>query len=93
MPEYDPVNYPRPMADDLTHGEVGRDVPGPDPAGWPSSNVLPEQYAGPTPDREFETAPLGRNLTGRPPVNTPATTDGAEVMPSSVPPPGHTAQP
>ena len=46
------------------------------------------------PDSQLEvTAGLGRTLTSRPPVNTPATTDASSVLPSIVPPPGHTAQP
>ena len=92
--QYDPTNYPNAATDDLTSAEVGRDGPGSDPSAWPSAGwTVPEQYAGPVPSREYETSGLGRNLRDHPPVNTPATTDASSVMPSVVPPPGHTAQP
>jgi hypothetical protein len=92
MPEYDATNYPKPMTDDLTDGEVGRDS-GLIRSTWPSSNVLPERYAGPPPSREFETAHLGANVVSRPPAVPPATSDASSVETSIVPPPGHTAQP
>src|SRR5207302_538119 len=99
MPEYDPTNYPDLMTDDLTSGEVGRDAPGPDPKAWPSSNLVPDTYAGPPPSREFEVSGLamsgihsGHKLTGQ--VLAPDPTPPAgKVQASIAPPPGHTAQP
>jgi hypothetical protein len=89
MPEYDATNYPDPLAPNLTGGEVGRD-PTDLPAAWPASPLLPEQYAGAVPSREFETN-TSRVLTATvvPPVQPP--TEIAD--PSITPPPGHLAQP
>ena len=42
MPEYDATNYPRPMADDLTDAETGRDSAAEDLTTWPSSNLIPD---------------------------------------------------
>ena len=89
--QYDPTNYPAGITDDLTDAEWGRDSGRETLRAWPSSEVVPDTYAGPPPAREFETAgaagPRGRS------VQPPATTDASSVLPSIVPPPGHTAQP
>ena len=89
--QFDPTNYPREAAPDLTDSEVGRDSNTETLKAWPSTNLVPDQYAGPVPSREFETA-------GAPGPRRRAPSDtqpGAEarVEPSLVPPPGHTAQP
>jgi hypothetical protein len=91
MPEYDATNYPKPMTDDLTDAEVGRDS-GPTMARWPSSNVLPDRYAGPPPSREFETN-SARVLVATPVPAVPPPADAPAPMESIAPPPGHTAQP
>jgi hypothetical protein len=64
MPDYDPVNYPAPLLDDLTHEETGRG-PGAHTE-WRDSPNVPERYAGPPASREYETAVLGgRGHAGR----------------------------
>jgi hypothetical protein len=52
MPEYDPTNPPKPATADLRP-----DTPLGEPkfSTWPANELVPERYAGPTPDREFET--------------------------------------
>jgi len=92
MPEYDPTHYPKPMSDDLTRAEAGRDGATPDPAAWPSSKLVPEPYAGPAPAREFETSG-GPNRRGTPVPAVPPPPDAPAPEKSIVPPPGHTAQP
>jgi hypothetical protein len=92
MPEYDPTNYPKPTANDLTRAEAGRDTTNQQPTRWPSSSLVPDAYAGPTPDREFETSggPTHRG-TPAPAVLQPP--DAPAPLESVSPPPGHTAQP
>jgi len=97
MPEYDPTNYPKQTTDDLTDGEVGRDMTGSTGHAdtlkrWPSSHVVPDTYAGPPPSREFEVSGLGHKLTDRALAPDPDPTP-SKVQPSIAPPPGHTAQP
>jgi hypothetical protein len=90
MPEYDATNYPKPEADNLTDAEAGRDSASDTIRVWPSSNMVPDTYAGPPPSREFETAGLGHHLVSRPPASSSTgTTNASSVMPSIAPPPGH----
>jgi hypothetical protein len=81
------------MTDDLTDAEVGRDNATDTLHSWPSSNVLPDQYAGAVPSREFETAPLGGGHRGSPVPAVPPPADAPAPEKSIAPPPGHTAQP
>jgi hypothetical protein len=87
MPEYDVVNYPKPMTDDLTDREVGRDDTKEPLKSWPSSNVLPEHYQGAVPSREFETI-AARVITAAPvpPVAPPTETPdrGLDPLPGIV---------
>jgi len=95
MPEYDPTNYPKPEADDLTNSEPGRDSGTDKLKAWPSSNVVPDTYAGPPPSREFEVSGLamsgihsGHKLTNQALAPDPDPTP-SRVQPSIAPPPGH----
>ncbi len=54
MPEYDIVNYPKEMTPNLTDSKPGGTSDSITKA-WPAAPVLPEQYTGAVPSREFET--------------------------------------
>src|SRR2546425_1006135 len=73
MPEYDVVNYPKPLAPNLTGGEVGRE-PTDLPSKWPAANHIPEQYTGPHPSPAWiNTSPTAGQLAGKAPNDAPAT--------------------
>jgi len=92
MPEYDATNYPKPMTDDLTDAEAGRDSSPTPMSKWPSSNVLPSTYAGPPPSREWETN-TAHVIVAKPVPAVPPPADAPAPEKSIAPPPGHTAQP
>jgi len=77
MPEYDPVNYPAPVTDDLTHEETGR-TPGPHTS-WRPNPGIPDPYSGPPASREYDTAVLGgRGHAGRALAPDPDPTEQAQ---------------
>jgi hypothetical protein len=85
MPEYDQTNYPKPTTDDLTDAETGRDSSPRPMARWPSSNVVPDPYAGPPPSREFETSG-GPRHAGRPVPDAAPPTERPGPPPIDAPP-------
>jgi len=89
MPDYDPVNYPAPLLDDLTHEETDRG-PGAHTA-WADSPNIPERYAGPPASREYETAVLGGRLPQRPGALAPDPAPSEQTQQPTDPLPG--AQP
>ncbi len=90
--QYDPTNYPAAMTDDLTDSEVGRDSASETLTAWPSSEVIPDQYSGAVPSREWETV-AGPTHKAQPVPAVPPAADMPAPLTSIAPPPGHTAQP
>jgi hypothetical protein len=84
MPEYDAVNYPKPLPPNLTGGEIGRQ-PDTLPGTWPTAPQIPEPYTGPVPSREFETSNR-RILTAAPVPPVPPPTEPATQAPIDAPP-------
>jgi hypothetical protein len=84
MPEYDPTQPPAQATPDLTP-----ETPTKEPAfdTWPDNPVLPAQYGGPPPSREYETAG-GPSQRARPARAVPPPPDAPAPMTPTDPPPG-----
>ena len=81
MPEYDVTNYPTDTRP--TFGMRTNPLLEPTVAEWPRSGILPDAYAGPMPDREFETI-TGGYRKDRPVADVP---DPVEMPMHPVDPP------
>jgi hypothetical protein len=94
MPEYDITNYPQemtPFVNNATPGRPSTDIlsdehHGDIAAAWPASPVLPEQYHGAPPAREWETI-SNRVITAAHVPAVVAPTDPGPVLASIAPPP------